>query len=120
MKFDNFTAAIVVILTREPDDPSLDDLVGTGKDRRRDRQPERLCGLQVDDKFEPGRLLNRQIGGSGALEDLVDECGGALRVLSPCLSIGQEAAAFNELPPLVNRRQSVLRCERDDTTLIFE
>ena len=41
---------------------SLDDLVGTGEDRRRDRQAKRLGGLEVCDQLEGRRLLNRQIG----------------------------------------------------------
>jgi len=33
-------------------------------------EAERLGGLEVDDQLEGRRLLNRQIGGLGALEDL--------------------------------------------------
>ena len=36
----------------------------------RDREAERLGGLEIDDQLEFGRLLDRQIGGLGALEDL--------------------------------------------------
>ena len=50
---------------------SLDDL-GAGEDRLRYRQPERLRRFQVDDQIEPRRLLDRQIAGLDALEDLVD------------------------------------------------
>jgi hypothetical protein len=38
----------------------------------RDRQPERLGGLEVDDQFELRRLLDGQVGGLGAFENLVD------------------------------------------------
>jgi len=38
---------------------------------------ERLCGLQIDHQFELGRLLDRQVGRFSALENLVDENGGA-------------------------------------------
>ena len=33
-------------------------------------EAERLGGLEVDDQLELGRLLDRQIGRLGALEDL--------------------------------------------------
>ena len=35
-----------------------------------DGQPERLGGLEIDDQLEGRRLLDRQIGRLGALEDL--------------------------------------------------
>jgi hypothetical protein len=46
---------------------SFDDLVGKIEDCWWDRQSERFGGLQVDDQLEPCRLLNRQVGGFGAL-----------------------------------------------------
>jgi len=78
------------LTTPEPSFPPLllYDLVGEGEDAMRNCQSERGSGLQVDHKFEPGRLLDRQIGGFGALQDLVDERGSALGILLPCLSIG--------------------------------
>ncbi len=39
----------------------------------RDRDAERLGGFQVDDQSECFWLLDRQVGGIGALEDLVDK-----------------------------------------------
>jgi len=92
--------------------PSLDDLVGKGEDSLRDRQSKRLGGLQVDDKLEPGRLLNRQIGRSGALQDFVDEPGGPFEIFLEHLSIGQQTAFLGKLAPFVDGGQSVLRCER--------
>ena len=41
---------------------SFEDLVGAGEQGRRHIDPNRLCRLGVDDKFEFGWLLNRQIG----------------------------------------------------------
>src|SRR5262247_4798490 len=38
--------------------------------RLRDRQPERSRGLEVDHQLELGRLLDREVAGLGALEDL--------------------------------------------------
>ena len=49
---------------------SLDDLVGAGEDRWRDRQSEFPRCFQIDDQFERRRLLDRQIGWVGAIENL--------------------------------------------------
>jgi hypothetical protein len=38
----------------------------------RDRQPERLRGLPADHQLELRRLLDGQVAGARALEDLVD------------------------------------------------
>ena len=39
---------------------------------RRNRQADLLGGFEIDDEFELRRLLHRQIGGLGALQNLVD------------------------------------------------
>src|SRR5947209_3012446 len=51
----------------------LDHLIGASEQVRRYLQAKRLCGLQIDDEFKLCRLLNRQIAGFRALEDLVDQ-----------------------------------------------
>jgi len=47
-----------------PDVGSLDDLICPSQQRRRDRQPERLGGLEVDDQVELDQRFNVEIGGS--------------------------------------------------------
>src|SRR5437762_1592802 len=50
----------------------LDDLVGAVEQRGRHGEAERAGGFQVDDQLELGRLLHRQIGRLGAVQDLCD------------------------------------------------
>ena len=45
---------------------------------RRNRQADFLCRFQIDDEFELLWLLNREIGGLSAFEDLVHVSSGAL------------------------------------------
>jgi hypothetical protein len=52
---------------------SFDDLVGAQQDRGRQGQAEQLGGLKIDDHFELGRLLDRQLTGLGALQNFVHE-----------------------------------------------
>jgi hypothetical protein len=52
--------------------PSLDQLVGLREQQWRHGEAERFGGLKVDDQLEFGRLLHRQIGRFGALEDAID------------------------------------------------
>jgi hypothetical protein len=51
---------------------SLYDLVGAARIERRDCETEHVCGLEIDDQLEPGRLLDRQVGRLGSIEDLSD------------------------------------------------
>jgi hypothetical protein len=50
--------------------PSLNDLVRPHQERLGDRQAESLGALEVDDQLELRRLLNGEVGGLGALENL--------------------------------------------------
>ena len=51
----------------------LDHLVGGGEYARRDFEPERLCGLEVHGDLEARHLLDGNVPGVGALQNLVDE-----------------------------------------------
>jgi hypothetical protein len=73
--------------------------------RRRDRQPEGLGRLQVDHQLVLGRLLDREVAGLGALEDLVHVGGGAPKQISKVRSIGHKAPGIDILPPWKHRWQ---------------
>jgi hypothetical protein len=51
---------------------SFDHLVGARGEPGMHVKPERPGGLEVDHEFEPGGLINRQVGGLFALENPSD------------------------------------------------
>src|SRR5438128_7777104 len=71
---------------------SLNDLIRPPQQRLRNRQPERLGGLEVDDQLELGWLLDGEIGGSRALQDLVDIDGTASVEIGRIRGVAHQAA----------------------------
>src|SRR4051812_885492 len=57
---------------------SFDHLVGAGEEGGRDRQLERASGPQVNEEFEPCRLLNRKVARSRPLYNAIDVEGGPM------------------------------------------
>ena len=55
----------------------LDHLVRQHEEVRRYREPQGLRRLEVEHQLERHRLLYGEIGGLGALEDLIHVCGSA-------------------------------------------
>src|SRR5260370_1239112 len=68
----------------------IDHLIRPLQQRRRDRQAEGLRGLEVDDQLELRGLLDREVGGLGAPENLVDVASGTSPHLGNIYSIGHE------------------------------
>src|SRR5260370_13374421 len=56
----------------------LKHLIRSLQERRRDREAEGLGGLEVDHHIELGRMLDREVGRLGALQDAVHEVGRSL------------------------------------------
>src|SRR5690349_12329789 len=91
----------------------FDHLVGTGEERRRQFNPKRLCGLEIDLQTNFGRLLDWQVRGESALQNAIN----ISRRLSPkCEEVGRvrhQGAMSHRGAESVNRRELALRSERD-------
>jgi hypothetical protein len=62
---------ILVTRGQQQKSPVLfDHLVGANQECFWDCEPKRLCGLEIDDKLELGRLLDRYVGGLNAAQEL--------------------------------------------------
>src|SRR5262249_11670693 len=92
----------------------LDYPVGNGKDARRDVELERAGGAQVDDEFEFGGLLHRKITRFLAFEDAADVNTGLAGHRQPVRPIAHQTARGWKLAPIINRRNSVAGCQRDN------
>jgi hypothetical protein len=55
----------------------LDHVVGSGKQCLRNAEAKGFGGLEIDDKLELGRLLDRDVTRLGIPENLVDQFSGA-------------------------------------------
>src|SRR5260370_25737101 len=91
----------------------FDHFVSQQLHRYRYIDAERLGGLHVDDQLEPGGLLDGEVGGLGALEDLVHVHRAAPKQVVDVGAIGDETADLDKLAGLGHGRQSV-RCGKLD------
>src|SRR5215472_7497444 len=85
-----------------------DDFVRPIQHRLRNSETDLLGRFQVDHKLKFCWLLYREIGGLGALKNLVDVPCRAPETLSVAGCIGYEAADLYVLTSLIHRRQLVL------------
>jgi hypothetical protein len=61
----------------------LDHLIGEGDDSRRDVKADGLRSLQIDDEFQLGGLLDRQVAGLLAPENTAEVDSGVARRVEP-------------------------------------
>src|SRR6266849_1514737 len=94
--------------------PSVNDLIRALQERWRDRQPDRLRGSEIYDQLELGGLLDREVGGFGALEDLVHVGGRAPLQVKKVWAIDHETAGLRVPRPQKYRWQAPLRRELCD------
>src|SRR5215510_15739348 len=93
---------------------SFDYLVGAGEQRWWDSEPKRLRRLDVDDERELRRVLHRQVGGVGAIEDAINVRGCLAHLVSAVGSIRNQSALTSKNGIFINCRQSVASQQRDN------
>src|SRR5207249_9593141 len=92
----------------------FDDSVRPSEDGLRNRQPQGLGGLQVDDQVELRRLLDREVCWIGALENLVDVDRCPAAGVSEARGVVHESACFRPSALSTDERHAVLLCEVED------
>jgi hypothetical protein len=85
----------------------LDHLGRLEQEHRGDREAERLGGLEVDDKLKLHGLLDGQVRGLRAPEDLVHIDGAAPHEILEIQAVAHQAASFRVLPRPEHRWQPV-------------
>ena len=81
---------------------------------RWDFETECLCGFDIDDQLELGRLIDRQVCRLLALENARSLDAGAAIAIREAISIAHEAACTGHLPIDVNGRNRMACRERRD------
>src|SRR5205814_7944668 len=74
-------------------------------------EPERLGGFEVDQQLEFGRLLDRQIGGLLALEDLPGINTGLAEHPGDARSKADQAAGDDETAEFTDHRNRMAECQ---------
>ena len=92
----------------------FDHLVGELLEMQGNVQTERPGGLEVDDQFKLGGLLDREVAWLSSLENFVDVRGGASANVLDARSVGHQTASVQKHPILINRRQAVRGREVND------
>src|SRR5260370_15614613 len=83
---------------------SLDHLVSAQQKRLRNFEAERLGGRKVDDEFEFGRLLDRDVGGLRTAQNFVYKFGGASEQVRKARPIAHQTPRFDVSAMIVHRR----------------
>ena len=82
--------------------------------------PERPGGFEIDDEFEFGRLLDRDVAGLGPAQNLIDELGGTPKQAWIACPIAEQKACSGTAAAAgaVHRRQSTAQRQRVDTSTV--
>src|SRR6266403_5864660 len=99
---------------RGPSTPSLDHLLGAGKQYPRDHYAESLRRLEIDYKLELRWCLHREIRRLGAAENAAHVLRCAPELVYGIYAVRHEAPRLGKVTIGVNCRNAKLRGERDD------
>src|SRR6266478_2419618 len=98
----------------------LGHLIRPLQERRRDRQAEGLRGLEVDDQLDVHWLLDGEVCGLDALQDLVNVPRGATVQRRQVRPIAHQGAVLGKLPCKAQRRQLVGKGKLHNTAPLSE
>src|SRR6516162_11429634 len=93
-------------------------LVGTQQKGFGDGEADGLGGLEIDDKLDPCRQLDREIGGLCAFEYLVDVIAGAAEQVRVVRAVRQKASACDVASAAVYSREARSQRQRVDSNLV--
>src|SRR6266436_6142053 len=96
----------------------LNHLIRSAEYRLRNSQSEGPGGLEIDHQLERGGLLDRQIAGLGAFEDLVYVCGGTTESIGVVGAIAEKSPRLGVLPCRGHHRQLVRDGELRETPTV--
>ena len=88
---------------------SFDHLVGAGEERGARCKPERLRGLEVDNKLEFRGLLDGEVAGLCPLEYLVNVVCRATSQLCKVGAVADKATSFDIAPVPVNSGHPIIQ-----------
>src|SRR6266542_150739 len=94
---------------------SFNNLIRPQEHRWRNRDPEHLGGLEIDDKLVFGSPLHRQVGWFDTLEDLVDVGSGAPGQVNEIRRVTHETACLHILPRPEHSRQTAEVVKSNET-----
>src|SRR6516162_9990309 len=106
------TPAWHIDAVRGPSTPSLDHLVGAGDQHRWNVEVKRARRLQIEDKFELGRLQDRKVCGLRALKDAAGVDANLTEHVEKDRSVAHQKAGFDHLAGSIARRHPVAYCQR--------
>ena len=92
-------------------EPLLNNLVRLREHIRRNRQTDLFRRIQINYQLELRRLLDRDIRGFGAFEDLVYVSSSAVIQVTEIRSVRHQTPASSIFPRCVNRRESIFGCK---------
>src|SRR5881397_749670 len=86
----------------------FDDLVRSHQQRLRNREAERLRGLEVDDQLVLTWCFHWKSRRAGTAQDLIDVDGGATELFAEARRVRHEPTGLGELPCRAHGREPVL------------
>ncbi len=98
----------------------FDHLVGAGEQRPRNGQAERFDGLEIEYKSQFGGSPYREIARFCAFQNLPGVDADLVIQVENAGSVAHQSPSRGELAPIVNCRNRMASCQRDDLFVMVE